>query len=450
MRTLVAALAVLLVAGACGGSGGDSVAAPAATEVPTPTVEPPPPSPEPAPQAEPPAPPEPPPPEPAPPAVAPSEPPPAAAEAPPVEEPAAEPEPPEPIDEPAAVTDPPAAPPVESQPEDVLDEAAIAELAVRLAAAQATVTSAQRRMYVSFALSVPGEPPVVIDAVPLMTLTEVGELGRSEVDLAGFRTGVFGAAGDLAGSESLDLPPLEIIGEGDTRLYVKLTSLEVFSELDPAAVSPWSADLIAEHGGDIEDLWGLVDVTTGPGAEALALLGVSPQISVQDNILDLLADGLSGGGLLEARREGHSEVAGIETQEYTFVLDLAAMAEVPDSLGMVLGDAPDGAGAQADDFLSGLTGPLPIEAIVHVDSDDLIRRSAFVVDIGAVLAAIFGAIADGGDVPEGAETVFDEIEYVMSMRMDVVALNDPSLVVELPDPSLVVELPDPPLDVDPY
>lgn len=420
------------MAGACGGSGSDSVAAPAATEVPTPTVEPPPPSPEPAPQAEPPAPPE-----PAPPAVAPSEPPPAAAEAPPVEEP----DPPAPAEEPETATDPPEAPAAAVEPSEVagdeLDEAAVTALAERLAAAQASTTSTQMRVYMSVAASFPDEPPVTMEDVPFMTLTEVGDLARAEMDMAGFVAGMFGAADP--GTEMPDLPTLEMILEGETGFYLKLESL---AALDPGDPSPWPEDLLAEHGGDIGELWGFVDLTSATAAEILAPLGVTPQTALQDDLVDLLAGSLPEGALLEARMGGATDVAGTPTRQYSFVLDLVALSELPDSLGMLLGPDPGGLGAPEGDPLGGLGGPLPVEYVVHVDSDDLVRRIVVVVDIGAMLTQVFDALAADEGLPEGADAVLPEFEYVMSMRMDVVAHNDPSLAVELPDPSVVVDLAD--------
>ena len=57
---------------------------------------------------------------------------------------------------------------------ELLDEATVAALATRLVAAQATVTSTQMRVYMSIAASFPGEPPVAMEDVPLMTITDVG------------------------------------------------------------------------------------------------------------------------------------------------------------------------------------------------------------------------------------------------------------------------------------
>ena len=359
------------------------------------------------------------------------------------------PEPPAPPEEPPSSADAPAvpaaAPEPQAMPADELDEGAIAALTARLAAAQGSVTSTQMKVYMSIAASFPGEPEVAIDDTPLMTITEVGDLAHAEVDIAGFMAALFGAAGPGAGSESVNLPLLEMILEGETGLYLKLAPLMA---LDPSSESPWPADLVAEHGGDLDDLWGFVDLTSAGGAEVLASLGVTPQTAMQDDFVEFLAEGLPEGALLSVRSGGPSEVAGIETQGYSFVLDLAALAEFPAALGMMFGGNPGETGAPAGDFPGGLGGSLPFEYVIQVDSDDLIRRIVVVVDIGAILAGVFNDLAQTGEVPEGAEAEFPEIEYVLSMRMDVIALNDPSLVVEIPDPSLVVDLPIPLLGVD--
>lgn len=438
-KAAAAALAVLLVTGACGASDGDAVETPAATTAPTSAPEPaqappePPPSegavqPDPPEPADPPAPPE--------PAPAPAPEPQPAAEAPESPEPAEPPDPPEAAEEPApadvpAETSP--VPPPESQeaPGDLLDEATVTSLAARLAAAQAGVTSTQMIVYMSIAASFPGEPPVAMDDVPLMTIAEVGDLSHVEMDMARLFEGDPGAVPP-------DTPSLEMILEGETGLYMRLDSL---IPPDPTFQESWLAELTAEYDGDLGDLWGFVDLAGLDGADLFTSLGISPETAMQEDFTELMAEGLPAGALVEARRIGRGEVGGIETEGYSFVLDLAALGELPDVLAMVLGDSPDGAGPTADGFPGGLTGSMPFEYIVHVDSDDIIRRIVVVVDIGAILSQVFGELAQADEIPEGAEAAFPEFEYVMSMRMDVVALNDPSLVVELPDPSVVVDLP---------
>ncbi|MXV89863.1 MAG: hypothetical protein F4121_02670 [Acidimicrobiia bacterium] len=438
-----AAVAVLLVTGACGAPDSNGVETPSATSAPPPATEPAPdpPGPPPEPVASPP-------PEPAP-QTAPAEPPEPAEE--PPTQPAAPPEPPadpapsptETLEEPEAASEPPPAPPTASEPQEVagelLDEATIAALAARLASAQESVSSLQLRAYMSLTASLPGEPPVALQDVPLMTLIEVGDRARAEVDMGGLMAGFAGTSG--GDPEVPMLPPLEMILEGETELYLRLASLLA---LDPdGELPPWLTDQLAEQDGDISELWGFVDLAGAGGAEALASLGVTPRAGLQDDFVGLLAGGLPEGALLEVRSIGPSEVMGIPTKEYSFVLDLAALSEVPEALGLLFSPdpGPGDSAASPGDFFGGLGGSRPFEFVIHVDSDDLIRRSIVVVDIGAILTRVFDELAQAEGLPEGADP-FPELEYVMSMRMDAVVLNDPSLVVELPDPSLVVELPD--------
>lgn len=443
-RAAFAALVMLLVAGACGTSGDGGVETPAATSAPPAATEPAPVPPEPRAEPDPP-----PPPEPAP-QPAPAEPP-EPVEEPPPPPPAAPPEPPadpapppsEAPEEPEAASDPPPAPPTAPEPQEVagelLDEVEIASLAARLVAAQESVTSLQMQVYMSVSASFPGEPPVVLDDVPLMTLVEVGDRARAEVDMAGLMAGFSGAFGGEP--EAPVPPPLEMILEGETELYLRLAPLVT---LDPdSGPPPWLADLLADQEGDLSDVWGFVDLAGAGGAEVLASLGVTPRTGLQDDFVGLLAGGLPEGALLEVRSGGPGEVMGIPTEEYSFVLDLAALREVPEALGLLFSPdpGPGDSGAPAGDFFGGLGGSTPFEFVIHVDSDDLIRRSVVVVDIGAILAQVFDEMAEAEGLPEGAGS-FPELEYVMSMRMDAVSLNDPSLTVDLPDPSLVAELPD--------
>ena len=294
-------------------------------------------------------------------------------------------------------------------------------------------------VYLSISATLPGEPPVALDDVPLMTLVEVGDRARAEVDMAGLMAGFAGTSG--GDPEAPVPPPLEMILEGETGLYLRLTSL-LTPDLD-GEPPPWLADLLAEQEADSGDVWGFVDLSSAGGAEALASLGVTPRTGLQDDFVGLLAGGLPEGALLEVRSVGPGEVMGIPTEEYSFLLDLAALSEVPEALGLLFSPdpGPGDTGAPPGDFFGGLGGSRPFEFVIHVDSDDLIRRSIVVVDIGAILSQVFDELAQAEGLPEGADS-FPELEYVMSMRMDAVSLNDPSLTVELPDPSLVVELPD--------
>lgn len=444
-----AAVAVLLVAGACGAPGDAGLETPSATSAPPPATEPAPEPPEPPADPDPAPPPEAPPPEPDPQSALAESPEPV--EEPPSPQPAAPPEPPadpapsttEPPEEPEAASDPRPAPPPAPEPQEVagelLDEVMIGSLAARLVSAQESVTSLQMQVYMSVSASLPGEPPVVLDDVPLMTVIEVGDRVRAEVDMAGLMAGFSEVSGDDPWAPVL--PPLEMILKGESELYLRLASLLT---LDPDSEPPsWLADVLAESEGDLSDVWGFIDLTSVAGAEALASLSVTPRTGLQDDFVGFLAEGFPEEALLEVRSIGSSEVMGIPTEEYSFVLDLAALSEVPEALRLIFAPdpGPGDSGAPAGDFFGGLGGPRPFEFVIHVDSDNLIRRSIVVVDIGAILSQVFDELAEAEGLPEGAG-VFPELEYVMSMRMDAVSLNDPSLTVELPDPSLVVILPD--------
>lgn len=412
-----AAVAVLLVAGACGAPGDNGVETPSATSEPPPAAEP---APDPPPAADPP------PPQPAAQPAPPADPAPSPAETP---------------AEPEAAREPSPAPPTAAEPPEVagelLDEATIAALVARLVSAQESVSSLHMRVYMSLRASLPGEPSIAVDDLLLMTLTEVGDLVGAEVDMAGLEAGFARISG--GDPEAPALPPMEMILKGETELYLRLASLVTF---DPdSGLPPWFTDQLAEQDGDIGDLWAFVDLAGAGGAEALASLGATPGAGLQDDFVGLLAGVLPEGALLEVRSVGPGEVLGIPTEEYSFVIDLAALNEVPEALRLLF--APDPglgeSGARPGDFFGGLGGSIPFEFVIHVDSDDLIRRSIVVVDIGAILAQVFGELAEAEGIPEGADP-FPELEYVMSMRMDAVVLNDPSLTVELPDPSLVVDL----------
>lgn len=412
-RAAAAALAVLLAAGACGGSAGDGDATPAAAEVPTPAAEQPTPTPEPARGSGPAAVPEP--------------------------APVEEPDPPAAAEERETATDPPEDPSAEAgpaaSPGEELDEAAVAALAARLASVQSNVTSRRTIVSMSLAESLPGAPSIAIDDMPLMTITEQGDSAHAEMDAAGLAGGFLGAAG--GGLEEQNLPPLEMITEGETGLYLRL---EPLLALDPAGDLPWSEDQIAEHGGDLADLWGFVDLSDPAGAELWAYLGATPQAGAQEDFIDLLAQGPPAGALLEARSLGAGEVAGVATQAYGFVIDVAALAgEWPPILESLMGDLGQG-GPTPEEFLGALP-PLPAELVIEADSSGFVRGLELSLDLGAILMAVFAGFGEMGETPDGADIGLPEFEYLLSIRFETLAVNDPSLTVALPDPSLVVDLP---------
>ena len=439
-----ALVAVLLVAAACGGTD-DGVATPAGAEPPAPSVEPaePPAPPEPG-SAEPPAPAEPPPSAESPPAAddEPPEPPPEPPEPPEPTEPPPPEQPEPPAEKPAeSSAEPPAAPAESAVGEDELDEAAVAALVERIEAGRAGVTSSLSELYMSMEMSFPGEPELAISDVPLAVVTQVGDLVRAEMDITALMAAMMGA-GDFSDDPELPaFPPLEMLVEGDTRLYVQ-TSL--FAAFDQGA--PWLAEFKAEYGDDVGELWVFVDLADSSGNpdEALADLGLDLDLAVQplgdalgDDFVELLAAAVADGALLEARGGGRAEVAGVETEQYSFFVDLMALAEMPGRVASMLGEDLGGGESPAVSF----PGPLPIQYTIHLDDDDVVRRVVVDVDMGAILGAVFAEFDQLVEGPEGEESGMPEIEFRISSRLETVSVNDPALSVTLPDPSQVVALP---------
>ena len=407
-------LVALLLAGACGGAGDDPVATVSLTEAPTQAG-----------QAA------------APPPTPPEPPSPSPAEQPP-ELPAGSAEPAaEPVDSPAA---PPAETESRALPQGELDEAAVTALAARIIEAQSNVTSWQARTFMSVRLGFRGDsgiaiPGIAIDDVLTGSLTRVGDLVRIESNMAGILAETLVDAEDEVRRELANLPPLEVVMGSAMEAYVKLGPLLALRDLDPPTPPQWMADLVAEHGDDLGDLWVLLDLTDHIDEEVLAELGLQSQSALED-FIELIVLSSAEGALLEARSGGRSQVAGAEAQEYLFVLDLAAMAEFPSVLEGLLGEDSGQAGPPLDGFLGGLSGPVPVDLTVHIDENHLIRRVVVDFDVGRVLAALFNEPSR----TDGVAGV-DQIEGLFSARLETVAVNDPSLSVTLPDPSLVVPLP---------
>ena len=115
-----------------------------------------------------------------------------------------------------------------------------------------------------------------------MTITEVGDLAHVQMDSAG----LFGA-----GEAPPDTPRLEMIFEGETGLYLRLESLAASNPMP----DPWLAELTAEHGGDLGDLWGFVDLAGLYGADFPAPFDMSPQTAIQEDFIELMAEDLPEG-----------------------------------------------------------------------------------------------------------------------------------------------------------
>ena len=324
--------------------------------------------------------------------------------------------------------------------EDELDEAAVAALVERIEAGRAGVTSSLSELYMSMEMSFPGEPELAISDVPLAVVTQVGDLVRAEMDITAFIAAMMGAEDFSDDPELPAFPPLEMLVEGDTRLYVQSSSFAAFDQ-----GAPWLAEFEAEHGDDVGELWVFVDLADSSGnpVEALADLGLALDLAVQplgdalgDDFVELLAVAVADGALLEARGGGRAQVAGVETEQYSFLVDLMALAEMPGLVASMLGEDLGGGESPAASF----PGPLPIQYTIHLDDDDVVRRVVVDVDLGAILAAVFAEFDELVEGPEGEESGMPEIELRISIRLETLSVNDPALSVTLPDPSLVVEL----------
>ena len=129
-------------------------------------------------------------------------------------------------------------------------------------------------------------------------------------------------------------------------------------------------------------------------------------------------------------------MAGVETEQYSFLVDLMALAEMPGLVASILGEDLGGGESPAGIF----PGPLPIQYTVHLDGDDIVRRVVIGVDLGAILGEVFAEFDQLVEDPEGEGSGMPEIEFRISSRLETLSVNDPALSVTLPDPSQVVEL----------
>ena len=405
-------IAALMVAAACGGSGDDQVAILTEDRPPPPVTEPA----EEMMEAESPAPPS------------------ASTETAPA--PAAEPAapPPESLPETTEAPPEPAPPPPPAAVEGPLDGPAAAAVVAALGESQQSVTSTRVQVYLSMQLGIDGVSAGSLSNVPFVLYTTSGDRTHVQVDqsalvaLSGFEDGMPTAA-------PANLPPLELILDGAARqAYVKLAPL---AALGPGEQPPELQDLV-QQGADLSNLWGrsVLDESVDE-ILPVAVVGEWPTLG---EFLALLQAASAGGSIVEARGDGLGEVAGVATQAYTFVIDLGALStDLPPFLAGFLG-GPDAGGPPPEDFLGALP-PLPSELTVHIDAGGFVRQVQLDLDLGTILMAIFAGFAEMGEVPEGAEIGLPEFEYLLSMRFETLAVNDPSLSVPLPDPSRVVDVP---------
>ena len=405
MRLLAGWLAVVvLVAAACSDPDDSQVATLTETKPPAPVEVTPdaPPDPRPPPAAE----------------------PPAAPEVTPAEAPAA-PEPESPSE--------PEPPPL---PQGELDAAAVAALVSTIDAAQSGVTSSREQLYLTLQLNFGGQSAGSVSNVPFTLSTTVGDLTHFQMDLAALAA-LSGLEDGMAQPAPAGGPPFELVLDGSSQqLYVKLAPL---AALDPGEQPPELASLAAQRGAELADLWGRADLA-GAGDGFLGGIGLGAQTS-RAEFLALLRAASDSGSILEARADGSGQVAGVATQVYTFVIDLARLTgDLPPFLEGFLG-GPGAGGPPPDELLDSLAVPLTTELTLHVGGDGLARQVGFDLDLGEILMAVFSGFGEMGETPDGADIDFPEIEYRVAMRFETLVVNDPSLVVTLPDPALVVDLP---------
>lgn len=335
--------------------------------------------------------------------------------------------------------------PAGSEPEDGLDEAAVADLVAGVLKSQSGVTSSSEQVYLTIRTSFDDEFDVNLDDVPYALATTVGDRTHIRIDQAAL-AGLDAAEDGTAPAVPADMPPLEaIFDQAAQQVFFRLAPL---AALEPEGDRAELAQGLAAQGfdiADIADLWGTADLADQTDW-LLTEIGVSA-VSLLEEFLELLQVASSSGSILEADAVGPSEAAGVATEEYVFVIDLAPLADqLPPFFAAFLGEL-DGSGSEGGGLLDGLGVPLPVGYAVHLDPDGLARQVVIDLDLGAILSAVFEEFAEFGepsatDGPaDGAQSALFEIEYRIAVRIEVLAVNDPSLAVALPDPALVVELP---------
>ena len=350
---------------------------------------------------------------------------------PPITEPPEEMQPVEPAPAEPSPRPPPAEPTPPAAPLEGILEAESAAALVSQLAERPGVLSELVQVYISIQLSIDGVSAGSVSDVPYMRYTEVGDRIHVQLDQAAFATLSAFEDGMPPPAPGEGLPPIEIIlDEGAQQAYVKVAPV---AELPPAEQPSWLADLTVAPGAGLAEVWGRSGLDGG-ATELLPGL-VAEGRPTLDDFLALLGTAPSVGGLLEARAEGAGEVAGVTTQVYAFDVDLADLAgEWPPFLEGFVSGAGTG-GPPPDDFLA--LASFPAAVIVHADGAGIARLVRFDLDLGALLMAMFAGFEDMPDV----EVAPPEIEYVLSLRFETLAVNDPALVVDLPDPSAIVELP---------
>ncbi len=351
-------------------------------------------------------------------------------------EPTAPPEPP-----PAAPAEPPAPtttqPTPDEPPDGPLDEEEVAALLAALNESQSEVTSSLVETGVSLSFSVDGFVAASVDEAIYLRQTTVGDLSHFQLDQAELAA-IRGFEDETQPAVPADLPPLEVILDAESQtVYFKLEPLAAqFQESQPS----WLSDLLATRGSDLDELelWGRW--SSDAAGSFLSELGFHGP-SVLEAVLEFVQLATQGESLLEARADGSSEVAGVATQAYSFVVDLSTLLrDLPPILAEFV--ATPGEGDLTPEEFFGSLPSVPAELEVHVDSSGYLRRLQIDLDLGSLLAGLFtgpdedfGASADDG-------LSLPQFEYLVSVRLETLAVNDPSLSVTLPDPSQIIDIPE--------
>ncbi|MXZ30639.1 MAG: hypothetical protein F4078_02335 [Acidimicrobiia bacterium] len=410
--TVAAGMSVLMVAAACGGDDGGSVAVDGGTPpAPAAATEPSPADPQPAP------------------AAAPSD----DAASSPAESAAAPPAP----SEPAAV-DPPA-PPADAPEISGGGEAGGAggsldpEQALRTAlAVHEAATSVEYEVLLTMEMGFAGATMVSIDDAFLGVVRIVGPLTWTQYDMAA----IAGLAGPA--SPGAELPLLEFVRNSETgEFYTKLEPL--LADAPPEEVPPWVTEAVADSGGDIGDLW--LDAAAPGVSEQVPVLFGLPEAPDLAEFLQLAEAAADDGAVTEQQHLGSGEVSGVPVESYRFVLDVTQVSDdVPDFVGSLLGDGEptEGEPTEGAEELAAMLAQLPAPLEAHlrmaVGAGGEARRLELEMDLAPLMAGLLGAFGDmagdAGDMPD--------VEWRIGTRLDITAVNDPTLTVPLPDPANVI------------
>lgn len=233
-----------------------------------------------------------------------------------------------------------------------------------------------------------------------------------------------GGAGDLGDLEGSDLT-MEMVGDAET-FYMRAPFFASLARTDPAAAA--AAGPLAELG----DGWGSMEVSR---------LG--------DLFPSDVLDGLGGGqtadpmqvnALLRSIGEDVTEVgrARIGSVDVTHMSGTVTMGDLIEAQGLTVEQMLDAVGTgTVDAVLARQTmgamfdTPMPID--VYVDDEGLLRRVAYSLDLGPMLAELSAAL--GEPAPGG-------LVFRMHMVMDYFDYGDPGIVVELPEGEPVVDITD--------